>query len=106
MTRWYDKYEELRRGLEVLKSMDRKERVPIVKDVLSMIKENDQGIIEATVMDYPLDSHRRRWYDRDPYLWLMVNSLKCSDPDLVKKVGMCLEERLTVLKLRQAGLCR
>ncbi len=98
MTRWYDKYEELTRSLEVLKGMDRKERGPVIKDVLAIIESDDPDIIENTVMDYPLDAQRRRWYDRDPYLWLMVNSLKCSEPDLVRRVAIHLEERLTVLK--------
>ncbi len=98
MTRWYDQYEVLTRSLEVLKGMSRKERHPLVKDVLTIIRKEAPEIIDDTVMDYPLDSHRRRWYDRDPYLWLMVNSLQYAEPSLVRKVAIFMEERLTLLK--------
>jgi hypothetical protein len=37
-------------------------------------------------MDFPLDINRRRWYDKDPYLWLIMNGLKYASDELLASV--------------------
>lgn len=95
MKRWYDKYPKLARCLDSFKDMHPKARDNLVKGVLTLISENDPNtIMENFVMEFPLDIYKKRWYDDDPYLWLIFNSLKNANNTLKDKVTSFLEENL------------
>jgi hypothetical protein len=92
MKRWYDKHPRLAKHIESFKVMPPHQRDKLISAVMSLIKNDNPGLFEEFVMDFPLDLFRRRWYDKDPYLWLLVNGLKHAGPDLIKKTIKYLNE--------------
>jgi len=81
--RWYDQYPELAECLEGLKNMDHEMRDTMVRDILKLIRSRRPDLLEAgRSLEFPLDLHRRRWYDRDPYTWLAVNTLRLGNSAL------------------------
>ena len=96
--RWYDAHTKLAEALESLKGVDRDARGRIVAHVVELINERAPGLLEKYLLDFPLDRERRRWYDKDPYLWLMVNGLRFAKPELLGKATKYMAEAL-----RQAG---
>jgi len=85
--RWYDKYPKLAVQLESLKREKAKQREKTAAAVLAIINDNAPDLLEKYLLEFPLDQKRRRWYDRDPYLWLMVNGLQHAKPKLLKQVS-------------------
>ena len=97
MKRWYDKYPKLAKYLDSFKGMHPKTRDNLVKGVLTLINENDPDtIMENFVMEFPLDIYKKRWYDDDPYLWLIFNSLQNAGDTLKEKVASFLEQNITL----------
>ncbi len=93
--RWYDKSKELRKYIESLKDMDKKKRDNILKDILVMIREDAPGLITSdSAIDFPLELNRRRWYDSDPYLWLIINGLKEAEDEFLQRVIKYLKENV------------
>lgn len=86
MARWYDKHDELGRYLDLMAEMHPKERDEFVKGIMGIIKKNKPDLLTDLVLEFPLDLFRRRWYDKDPYLWLLFNGLEYVDDNLLKKV--------------------
>lgn len=86
MHRWYDKHKNLARHLEKFKGMETRRRNRIVRDVLKIVREMNPGILEEFLLDFPLDVIRRRWYDEDPYLWLLFNGLEHADQPLLERI--------------------
>jgi hypothetical protein len=92
--RWYDKYKELAELLERFKGMRRTVRDRYVAGVMATVKAAAPDLLEKNVMKYPLELQRRRWYDKDPYLWLIFNGLRYAEIDLLKSVTRFLETEL------------
>lgn len=87
MNRWYDKRPHLGKRLDALKEIDQKIRDPIVKGVMDLVQQYDPSLLSyEKALDFPLDFNRRRWYDNDPYLWVMFNILKIADDTLLQSV--------------------
>lgn len=84
--RWYDKHEKLANHLEKLKTMPQKERNDLLKDLITFGRILDPELFEKHLLEYPLDLKKRRWYDDDPYLWVVVNGLKFASDEILKKV--------------------
>jgi hypothetical protein len=84
--RWYDAHEEFAELLESLKTAKAGDRDRIVAGILEIITTDAPILLEKYLLDFPLDQKRRRWYDRDPYLWLMVNGLEHAKAKLLRKV--------------------
>jgi len=91
--RWYDENPELRKLLEKLKKLEKYERDVIFEDIKKLDDDFDSKLIDRHVMEFPMNL-RRRWYDRDPYSWLVINGLKYADDVLLAKVIVCLKEKL------------
>ncbi len=99
MKRWYDKHPKLARCLECLKEMESKARDRLVQEVIELINSsNARHVMEDFVMEFPLDIYRRRWYDQDPYLWLIFNSLRYADKVLLGKVTKYLQSNIEMRK--------
>lgn len=92
--RWYDQYKELGGYLDLFKGMDAVKRDKMIGDIFSLIKDSDPELISRHVFDFPLEIHRRRWYDQDPYLWLVFNGLKNTDDKLLKKITLLLRDQI------------
>jgi hypothetical protein len=86
MKRWYDRYPELARYLEEFRRMSRHRRDELIGGVMAIVKESASSIFDDFLLDFPLDLNRRRWYDRDPYLWLLFNGLAYADRELLDAV--------------------
>ena len=84
--RWYDKYPKLRGYLDHFKEMPSRPRNSLIKTILATINQTSPGLFDSFVMEFQLDPNRRRWYDRDPYLWLMFNGLSRADKSLLTTV--------------------
>lgn len=89
--RWYDKYERLAKVLEAFKEIPGFRRNKLIAGVHSIMQQDNPGLMEEHVLEFPLETDRRRWYDKDPSLWLLFNSLRFSDTVMLKKVTMYLE---------------
>ncbi|MFQ5994868.1 MAG: hypothetical protein ACE5K1_07215 [Acidiferrobacterales bacterium] len=86
MARWYDKHDELGRYLDLIAHMHDDERDEFVKGIMHLIKQIQPNLLTDLVLEFPLDLFRRRWYDKDPYLWLVFNGLEYAGQDLISKV--------------------
>ena len=91
--RWYDKHPELKQLLEVLKGSQLPDRERIIGGMKELIMDHDPELMDRWVMEFPLTT-KRRWYDQNPYSWLVINSLKYADRKLVRGVVLYLQEEL------------
>jgi hypothetical protein len=89
--RWYDKYPDLQKSIEKLKDLDKAERDEIIQGIKDLILNYDEELIANNAMEFPLGC-RRRWYDSDPYAWLVINSLQYVDEDLITDIIIYLNE--------------
>ena len=92
--RWYDKHKKLAGLLEQFKGMPERRKNKLVSGVMEIIKPMDPKLMEKNVLEFPLDMQRRRWYDADPYLWLLFNGLMYANAEILKKTVRYLEEKL------------
>jgi len=92
--RWYDRYTDLAKHLGDLQTLNTGPRNRLVQDIIDTIRESDPQLLETFVLDFPLDILRRRWYDKDPYLWLIFNGLRNAELVLIKKVEVVLKEKM------------
>lgn len=89
--RWYDKHPKLSKYLDGLKYLDDQKRDTIIVGIMVIIKEECPNLLEDFVMEFPLPLYRKRWYDKDPYLWLLFNGLKYANKNLIKRVKEYIE---------------
>jgi hypothetical protein len=95
--RWYDEYPGLKKHLEKIKHMDSHERKIVLQKIMSFINDSEYAhVINEKAMAFPLKPSVRRWYDRDPYLWLIVNGLKHTDKDFIDNIFNHLEQQLSI----------
>jgi hypothetical protein len=89
--RWYDKYPGLHLLLEKLESLEKRERDRIIIYVKDLIIDHDKKLFDKYVFELPV-SKRRRWYDKNHFSWLVVNSLKYAEEDLITDITLFLQE--------------
>ena len=77
--RWYDKYPLLAEHLENLKAMEPRRREKIATGIVRLINEKAPNVLAMPVFKGPQKTLSKRWYDKDPILWLAVNALKYLD---------------------------
>lgn len=92
MNRWYDKHERLGRNIDQMKGMSRSQLDPILQGILDIIKDFNPTLLDDFVMEFPMDMYQKRWYDNDPYLWIIINGLSFGTEDLWKSVATWLEQ--------------
>lgn len=85
--RWYDHNPALAECLESMRYLEPAIRDALVRDILKLIRSRRPDLLEAgRSLDFPLDLFRRRWYDKDPYLWLVINTLRMGNEALHEAV--------------------
>jgi hypothetical protein len=89
--RWYDKYPGLHLLLEKFKSLERRERDRIMLYVKDLIIDHDKQLFYKYVFELPV-SERRRWYDKNHFSWLVVNSLEYAEEDFLTEITLFLQE--------------
>jgi hypothetical protein len=91
--RWYDKNKTLALLLWILKTRDLSDQERIVAGMKEIIMEYDQDLMDRWVLEFPLTT-KRRWYDQNPYSWLVINSLKYADSRLLGGIILFLKNEL------------
>ena len=95
MNRWYDNHSNLGKRLDAFKEINQKTRDPIIKCVMDLVQQCEPSLLSyEKAFDFPFDFNRRRWYDNDPYLWVMFNVLKIADDTLLQSVEDYLEKEI------------
>jgi hypothetical protein len=95
MGRWYDKHKKLSRYLGSLKDMPPAARDEIIRGTFALINEMEPELISAdSARRFPLDIQRRRWYDDDPYLWLIFHGLEHAHQCLLETVEQYYEKHV------------
>jgi hypothetical protein len=92
--RWYDRH-RVGKYLDLFRDMTKDERDPIILGIMQLVKEYGSAFIDESVMDFPLELLRRRWYDKDPYLWIIFNGLQRAEPELLDKIADYLAKTMT-----------
>lgn len=92
MQRWYDTH-EIGKYLDCLQDMNKKERDPIINGIMQLVKKNGFEV-DKYVMSFPLESLRRRWYDKDPYLWIIFNGLQNANKKLLDEIAEYMKKAL------------
>lgn len=95
--RWYDHYETLGRHIDSLKEMNSSRRNHLIRGIQEIMAQHSPSLLDDSVIDFPLETTRQRWYDKDPYLWLTINGLQQATPDLLETVAHYLEEEAKAL---------
>ena len=93
--RWYDKHEDLADHLEALKILPQQQLSELLKDLIAFAELLHPSLFDEHLLEYPLDPKKRRWYDEDPYLWLVVNGLRYAEDSLIKKVVAFFDKQIT-----------
>jgi len=91
--RWYDSNPRLALLLNLLKNQDKECRDNIINHLKEIITKYDDTLIDRHVVDFPM-TEKRRWYDQDPYSWLVINSIKYADKELIKRIISYLTTQL------------
>lgn len=95
MNRWYDKCPNLGARLNAFQDMDQEIRDPLLKGVMELVQQYDPRLLSyEKAFDFPLNVNRLRWYDKDPYIWMMFNTLKEADDALLHSVEKYLVEKM------------
>ena len=53
----------------------------------------DNELIDRHVLKFPM-TYKRRWYDKNPYSWVIINALKYANKDLITDVILYLKGKL------------
>jgi len=91
--RWYDKNKKLASLLGILRTLDPSDQERVVAEMKEIIMGYDQELMDRWVLEFPLTT-KRRWYDRNPYSWLVINSLKYADSRLLGGIILFLKDEL------------
>lgn len=91
MKRWYEKHTVLSRNIDLMMDMDEERRDYLVRGIMNVIRRYSPTLLDDFVHDFPLDIQRKRWYDKDPYLWLTFNGLQYGSDKLISQVESYLE---------------
>lgn len=95
MTRWYDKHATLSEKLNAFKEMEQTLKDRLMKGMMSLVMDYDPNLLSyEKAFDFPLAVNRQRWYDEDPYLWLLFNTLKMADATLLQSITIYLDEEM------------
>ncbi len=90
--RWYDKYNELAQYMDHFKKAGPKISDKILVGMINLIRKTNPKILSDFILNFSLEINRRRWYDNDSYLWLIINGLEYADESLIQKVTEYLKE--------------
>jgi hypothetical protein len=93
--RWHDKDPVLRVALQKLAELPERQQEVLMMDLQRVIMKYDDRLIERNVSKFSI---RRRWYDKNPYTWLIINSLKYASPELREKVSEFFLQRFEDIK--------
>jgi hypothetical protein len=91
--RCFAKYPDLKESIDKLKYLNCQDRNKIIHGMKDLILHHDNELFDKYVIEFPFE-YGRRWYDKDPYSWLVINSLKYADENLKADIIIYLHEKL------------
>ena len=91
--RWYDKYPDLSKSIDELKDLNKLDRDKLILGLKDIILNYDNELFDKYVLEFPTP-YGKRWYDKDPFSWLVINVLKYADKDLITDIILYLRENL------------
>jgi hypothetical protein len=91
--RWYDSNRELCKLIDQIGTLKAREREKILLQIKEIIMKEDSELIDSHAMDFPL-SFKRRWYDQDPFSWLIINCLQYANDEVLKQVVTLLVSKI------------
>ena len=91
--RWYDKYPDLSKSIADLKNLSKKERDKLILGLKDVILNYDNELFDKYVLEFPM-TNGKRWYDKDPFSWLVINVLKYAEEDLITDIILFLKEKM------------
>lgn len=93
--RWYNKYITLSNRLTDFRDIETHQQDILVKGVMSLVTDYDPNLLTCDkACEFPLSIDRKRWYDQDPYIWLMFNTLQMADTVLINSVTSYLDTEM------------
>jgi hypothetical protein len=92
--RWYDKHPLLAEHLKKLMSMEPRRREKIATGILQIINETAPDLLAMPFFKSPPKEIRKRWYDKEPLIWLAMNVPKYLDEGNLRKVMDYLAEEI------------
>jgi hypothetical protein len=92
--RWYDRDMKLAKQLDVLMKVHPKDEYRVLSGLLDLVRGSNPEILNRFIIPSDIDTWNRRWYDKDPIYWLVLNGLKYADDTLLKTVADYLEKEL------------
>lgn len=92
MNRWYDKHEKLGRNIDRMKGIGKSQMDHLLRGILEIIKDYNPTLLDDFVLDFPMDMYQKRWYDKDPYLWITINGLSFGPKSLWDSVATWMEQ--------------
>lgn len=93
--RWYDEHPEIGHKLEAFKDMDLQRKDVLIKGIMAIVRNYDPSLLTyEKAFDFPFSLKRHRWYDSDPYLWMLFNTLMMADERLLNSVTIYLMKEL------------
>ncbi|MCG8572832.1 MAG: hypothetical protein MJB14_22090 [Spirochaetes bacterium] len=95
--RWYDAYPNFAYHLEKCKYLIESDLEKVMDQIKSIIMDYNADLLEKHVKDFPLDSKKRRWYDKNPYSWMVVNSIKFVDEVTIENITEFIDEHVRVV---------
>ena len=87
--RWYDGNPALSGCIEKLKTADREYVERLMTDIENIVMKHDASLFDKHVMEFDI---KRRWYDKNPYTWIIINSLRYASADLIDEVVAYLKK--------------
>jgi hypothetical protein len=92
--RWYDRDKTLAKQLDAFMQAHPKHQFETIKGLLVLIQESNPEILGKFTVPTDIERWHRRWYDKDPTYWIVLNGLRLADEELLKKVAAYLEGKL------------
>jgi hypothetical protein len=100
--RWYDQHEELAAHFETLKTIPKRQLNGLLKDLITLGRLLHPNLFEEHIFEYPLDPKKRRWYDDDPYLWIVINGLRYAEDEVINKVVAFFDKQISTIQNKLA----
>ena len=82
--RWYDENPELADHLDTLKEANNTERQSIFSGLRKLLETHAPDKVEKA-KENPVEESRR-WYDKDPEMSIVINSMQMVDPGIMGMV--------------------
>jgi hypothetical protein len=93
--RWYDSVPELGKYIQKLGRKRNEDRNRLLVGMKNIIIKTNRKLIDDHVLEFQLN---RRWYDHDPFAWMIMNALKYAEEPLLIKIRDYLKEHLSPSK--------